>query len=535
MVPATTKEYYGSSRQAPYFESPQDGSGDTGGAANVNPTSTSSVRFASTRRRSSLNNLTSPGLQGQAAAAAAAASGSEADAAGGFTQRVSSSLNLSRLNMPRSQSVENSNYNPVTGLIASDAVSARSNLLFPNANRSHTSSNSSSNRSQSHHATASAAAAAAASTMANNTGTSTETAKSAANAFLSHLHSSPRLQQQHQQQQLSGTGNGTGTPGTIVPDWRLRDRMKTVGVGLILALNVGTDPPDVTKPSPCATLQCWMDPFCCSRAKAKEWIGERLEQQYAKWQLARTARPLKYRRALDPTVEDVRALCLQLRRQARTERVLLHYNGHGVPRPTENGEIWVFDKNHTEYIPLSIIDLRQWLGKPSLVVLDCSSAGMLLPFFTTSLNDGDSPSESAGDQQQQQNPNDDNDPASRSVRDTIVLCPCSEGEWLPMHPDYPADIFTSCLTTPIPMALRWFVRRNPASMAGLNPDAVDAIPGKASDRKTPLGELNWIFTAVVSTCVLYDTCTHQFSPYSPRRPFLFQNLLFSLSLFSFRS
>ena len=25
-----------------------------------------------------------------------------------------------------------------------------------------------------------------------------------------------------------------------------------------------------------------------------------------------------------------------------------HYNGDGVPHPTSKGEIWVFDKNHTE-------------------------------------------------------------------------------------------------------------------------------------------------------------------------------------------
>eukprot|EP00977_Amphora_coffeiformis_P009607 scaffold2215_cov162-Amphora_coffeaeformis.AAC.5 len=104
-----------------------------------------------------------------------------------------------------------------------------------------------------------------------------------------------------------------------VPDWRLRVRMRTVGVGLVLALNIGTDPPDTVKPHPCAVLQCWMDPRTVSRSKAKEWIGERLEQQYAVWQLARTARPLRYRRALDPTVEDVRNLCTQLRRQARNE------------------------------------------------------------------------------------------------------------------------------------------------------------------------------------------------------------------------
>jgi WD40 repeat protein len=89
--------------------------------------------------------------------------------------------------------------------------------------------------------------------------------------------------------------------------------------------------------------------------------------------------------------------------------------------------------------------------------------------------------------------------ASNWVKDTIVLCPTSDQEWLPMHPDYPADIFTSCLTTPIQIALRWFVRRNRQSMGGLNPEAVDAIPGKPNDRKTPLGELNWIFTAVTDS------------------------------------
>ena len=102
-------------------------------------------------------------------------------------------------------------------------------------------------------------------------------------------------------------------------------------------------------------------------------------------------------------------------------------------------------------------------------------------------------------QQQQQQPMSIDEQSSLWVRDTLVLCPCSENEWLPMHPDYPADIFTSCLTTPIQMALRWFVNRNQKSMQHVHPDALDAIPGATSDRKTPLGELNWIFTAVTDS------------------------------------
>jgi Raptor N-terminal CASPase like domain len=318
----------------------------------------------------------------------------------------------------------------------------------------------------------------------------------------------------------------------IKPDWRLRDRMKTVGVGLIMSLNVGTDPPDIIKPNPCAVLQCWIDPrptigsgsgiittnlatntgttTGMTRAKARELIGERLERQYSKWQLTRTARPLKFRKALDPTVEDVRNMCIRLRREARNERILLHFNGHGVPKPTNHGEIWVFDKNHTEYIPLSVSDLRLWMGKPNIVVLDCSSAGTLVPFFLQSLNGSEqnmtsqqpdirnnnndnangNKNENTNDEGEDENEQDD----FAWVHDTILLCPCSENEWLPMHPNYPADIFTSCLTTPIPIALRWFIRQNQYLMNMIHPDSVDRIPGQANDRKTPLGELNWIFT-----------------------------------------
>lgn len=275
----------------------------------------------------------------------------------------------------------------------------------------------------------------------------------------------------------------------VTPSWRLKERMKTVGVCLVLALNIGTDPPDLNKPTPCAKLQCWLDPTSISRAKAKERIGERLEQQYAKWQ---QRSKLKYRRALDPTVDVVKDLCLRMREAAKSERVLFHYNGQGVPRPTANGEIWLFDKHHTNYIPLSVTDLRRWIGRPSIVVLDCSGAGVLMPFFTAALEG----STSAAMLDPSSNPSGGSGGGSRSgeesylrgIRDTVVLCPTSQGEWLPLNPMFPADIFTSCLTTPIAVALRWFVRQSPLSTQGLDLETIaDAIPGKLTDRKTPLG------------------------------------------------
>ena len=68
-------------------------------------------------------------------------------------------------------------------------------------------------------------------------------------------------------------------------------------------------------------------------------------------------------------------------RVVQNERVLFHYNGHGVPRPTANGEIWVFNKSYTQYIPMSIYDLQAWVGSPAIYVFDCSAAGLIINSF----------------------------------------------------------------------------------------------------------------------------------------------------------
>lgn len=50
--------------------------------------------------------------------------------------------------------------------------------------------------------------------------------------------------------------------GSAAPALRLCSslslQMKTVSVALVLCLNVGVDPPDVVKTTPCARLECWI-------------------------------------------------------------------------------------------------------------------------------------------------------------------------------------------------------------------------------------------------------------------------------------
>ena len=66
--------------------------------------------------------------------------------------------------------------------------------------------------------------------------------------------------------------------------WRMRERMKTVSVALVICLNVGVDPPDVTKTEPCARQECWVDAFSLNPQRALETIGQNLQRQYERWQ-----------------------------------------------------------------------------------------------------------------------------------------------------------------------------------------------------------------------------------------------------------
>lgn len=362
--------------------------------------------------------------------------------------------------------------------------------------------------------------------------------------------------------------------------WRLKERARVTSVALVLCLNIGVDPPDVIKTQPCAKLEAWVDPTSNSPTRIAETIANELQRQYEQWQPR-----ARYKQSLDPTVEDIKKLCTSLRRNAKHERVLFHYNGHGVPKPTVNGEIWVFNKSFTQYIPLSLYDLQQWMGVPSIYVWDCSSSGLIvetfnqfatqrqselanatnnfvvtnghtaqggqnnpssnhlhenqvnnqdncLPHRVTNVNShrnetqNRQPTNNQGQQRLNSHGNRHPNSSSESTSQTnasssvnysinnyaennvvkidygkyIQLAACSKDELLPMNPDLPADLFTACLTTPIKIALMWFVKsRSGSLLPQVTLEMLDKIPGKLSDRRTMLGELNWIFTAITDT------------------------------------
>ncbi|PWN27133.1 hypothetical protein BDZ90DRAFT_232692 [Jaminaea rosea] len=303
---------------------------------------------------------------------------------------------------------------------------------------------------------------------------------------------SPYMTHWFSKRHLTG-GNPKPRSRLDLPDWRMRERLRTVTAALVMCLNIGVDPPDVSKTNPCSKLICWMDPSSLEVSKALPAIGKNLQAQFETLSMK-----TRYKQYLDPIVEETKRFCTALRRTAKDERVLFYYNGFGVPKPTPGGEIWVFNKAYTQYIPVTLYDLQAWLGNPCIFVWDASAAGNVVVNFKklaerraeeeAKINGGASSSV----------PRPGADGEHFPLRESIHLAACGPDEILPMNPDLPADLFTCCLTSPIEISLRWFVLQNPLP-SKLNVDMVMNIPGRLQDRRTPLGELNWIFTAITDT------------------------------------
>ncbi|KAF8971831.1 hypothetical protein BDZ97DRAFT_1785365 [Flammula alnicola] len=283
---------------------------------------------------------------------------------------------------------------------------------------------------------------------------------------------------------------GNPTPG---PPWSSKNiawrgsapgKVKTATAALVICLNIDVDPPDVVKTNPCAVLECWVDPHTMPSHKALEAIGSNLQHQFEGLSLK-----IPYKPILDPSLEDLRRFCQTLRKTAKDDAILFYYNGHGVPKPTASGELWCFNRNYTQYIPVSLQEVQSWLGSPGVYIWDCSAAGHLLHNFNIYAERRDHEVNMLHGGYAE---------GTQPMMNSLQLAACGANEHLPSCPELPADIFTSCLTSPIDIALRYFIM-NHQLPNNITTDMVMQLPGDLKDRRTPLGELNWIFTAITDT------------------------------------
>lgn len=343
------------------------------------------------------------------------------------------------------------------------------------------------------------------------------------------------------------TPNEPGGPSYHIKfrKWRQKSRLRTTSVCIVVCLNLSyTSSSTAAAKGSGGGTEAWVHPTQDS-LKA---IGAALQRQYQQWKPR-----AMFQQLLDPTVSDCKRSLSMLRRGARGDRILFHYNGHGVPKPTPNGEIWVFNRELTQYIPMSIFDLFSWIGSPAVCVFDVDKAGLLIDVYrrsrdaeakkgnrqfapprhgdVTPASEGASsptprrpfPNLGAGvpgifeptrsHSTHSTDPRSGRTSKSPDMRSSspqtpkpppplILFGAVAANETLPQPADgptraLPADLMTACLTTPLKVATRWCAAHS--ALVSLPVEQVDRIPGSLSDRKTPLGELSWIFTAVTDS------------------------------------
>ncbi|KAG5502790.1 hypothetical protein JKF63_04558 [Porcisia hertigi] len=281
-----------------------------------------------------------------------------------------------------------------------------------------------------------------------------------------------------------------GTPGDVtLVGGTTRHRVRITHAVLLVYLHIGSDPPGFPRVEPCAKMECWLDPMVAHVAQnayrssrgngsssngggGSDNIAETLERQYR----SVLRDDMGFMRVVEASLEVSKAALQKSRRMARDGCILVHYNGHGMPRATDLGEFWVFDKDRTHYVPLNITEIAGLIETPAIYVFDCNSAGSLLARWCR-------------DRLHEKRPHD------------MFICACSPGETLPLSPALPADLLTSCLTTPLRMALEWYIgfSRHAVLLPHVTADMIRNIPGDYNDRKSPRGELNWILSAVTDT------------------------------------
>ncbi|KAF8756144.1 Raptor N-terminal CASPase like domain [Rhizoctonia solani] len=270
-------------------------------------------------------------------------------------------------------------------------------------------------------------------------------------------------------------GNPRPTMGGGVPQWRLKEKLRTARAALVVCLNIGVDPPDVVKTQPCATLECWVDPFSMPSNKALEAIGRNLQHQFENLNPR-----MNYKPYLDPRSKT----------PASGASVSARWSAASVPSSTTTATVFPSLPAAERYgtsspgsaLPASLSGTAQPLETSSPTFSSLQSKRTSRPVWTRPTKTPRHPAR------------------LWTASSSLPVLPTKSSH----DPELPADVFTACLTSPIEMALRFFALRNPLpsnpTRSGVpHLDNVMQLPGDLKDRRTPLGELNWIFTAVTDT------------------------------------
>lgn len=166
-------------------------------------------------------------------------------------------------------------------------------------------------------------------------------------------------------------------------------------------------------------------------------------QSYTREKYGKIRTRLRFYFQTDPTSEKLNN-SNTIRKDIQGGRILYHYIGFGFPRIDES-YIYTVDQKNGTFVNYPIKVLFEALKPPSWLIFDCSNAGSILHTLEkTSIEKINSPSEKSN-----------NSSYARSIdwKDWFCICATDVNEELPIDPHLPRDFLTSCLLTPVRMAV----------------------------------------------------------------------------------
>ena len=135
---------------------------------------------------------------------------------------------------------------------------------------------------------------------------------------------------------------------------------------------------------------------------------------------------------IDPSAQSVLQLIRKNAMKNQTQRLLIHYFGHGCHPPLDDGSLFFFSDDHARYKPIRIANLLGVCPSPLAFIIDAPNAAVLTKYIATRT-------------------------------DVYAFFSTKSGETSPLSIDAPLDLFSSCLLTPYDTAL-WFHKRHQSTV-----------------------------------------------------------------------
>ena len=257
------------------------------------------------------------------------------------------------------------------------------------------------------------------------------------------------------------------------------DPLKTGQMILCCCLNIGTDPRGFTKPRNTSTTYSWVN----TKDRQKREVGVDITMAIAANLQRYCGNTTTTDSLCDPTPETIKKACSAASASVSKDRVLYYYNGHGVPAPTMNHECWYFDENITAYVPMSIGEVFNSLGERAVYVFDCPNSERLFKWFVH-----------RNDILRKQN---------KRRAEYIVFSGYGEFDEPQTNPNFPVDVFTACLTTPLSIALLDHFHSNTTNTK-LPEEFLRTFPIEGNEHSTVVNDLYAIMTSITETIAWND-------------------------------